>query len=99
MKVRFSDQALGDLRRIGDYIALDSPLRARDFVRELRERAMQLGGNPLAFPLVPRHEHSGIRRRVFRDYLIFYQVEADTVSIVHILHGAQDYETLLFSDQ
>jgi hypothetical protein len=45
-----------------------------DFVHELRERAVQLGGNPLAFPLVPRHEHSGRRRRVFRDNLIFYQV-------------------------
>ena len=62
-------------------------------------RAMRLGDNPLAFPLVPRHEHGGIRRRVFGNYLIFYLVEADTVHIVHILHGAQDYEALLFPDE
>jgi plasmid stabilization system protein ParE len=42
VKVRFSDAALNDLRRIGDYIAQDSPLRARDFVRALRERATQV---------------------------------------------------------
>jgi plasmid stabilization system protein ParE len=71
VKVRFSDEARDDLRRIGDYIARESPVRARDFVRELRQRAMQLADNPLAFALVPRHEHSGIRRRVFRNYLIF----------------------------
>jgi hypothetical protein len=41
-------------------------------------RAMRLGDNPLAFPLVPRHEHSGIRRRVFGNYLIFYLLEATT---------------------
>jgi plasmid stabilization system protein ParE len=41
VKVRFSDAALDDLRRIGDYIAQDSPLRARDFVRALRTRAEQ----------------------------------------------------------
>jgi toxin ParE1/3/4 len=99
VKVRFSDEARGDLRRIGDYIAQDSPLRARGFVRELRARCMRLGDNPLAFPLVPRHEHSGIRRRVFGNYLIFYLLEHDTVHIVHILHGAQDYEALLFPDE
>jgi addiction module RelE/StbE family toxin len=99
VKVRFSDAALRDLRRIGDYIAQDSPLRARDFVRALRERAVQLADNPLAFPLVPRHERSNIRRRVFRGYLIFYQVEADIVSIVRCLHGAQDYEAILFANE
>ena len=98
MKVRFSEEALRDLRRIGDYIAKDSPLRGREFVSELRSRAMQLAENPLAFPLVPRYEHSGIRRRVFRSYLIFYLVEGDIVYIVHILHGAQDYEAILFPD-
>jgi len=99
MKVRFSDEALRDLRRIADHIARDSPLRARDFVHELRERALELADNPLAFPLVPRHKNKGIHRRVFRNYLIFYQVEAGTVDIVHILHGAQDYDALLFSDE
>jgi len=99
VKVRFSDAALNDLRRIGDYIAQDTPLRARDFVRALRERATQIADNPLAFPLVPHHERRGIRRRVFRGYLIFYRAEADTVSIVRILHGAQDYEAVLFADE
>jgi addiction module RelE/StbE family toxin len=99
VKVRFSDAALGDLRRIGDYIAQDSPLRARDFVLALRERAMQLADNPLAFPLIPRHEHRGFRRRVFRGYLIFYRVEADAISVIRILHGAQDYEAVLFADE
>jgi addiction module RelE/StbE family toxin len=98
VKVRFSREARRDLRRIGDYIAQDSPLRARQFVRELRSRAMQLAENPLAFPLVPRHEHNGIRRRVFRDYLIFYLIEGEIVHIVHIQHGAQDYEAILFPD-
>jgi addiction module RelE/StbE family toxin len=98
VKVRFSEAALRDLRRIGDYIAEDSPLRAREFVRELRSRAMHLAENPLAFPLVRRHEHSDIRRHVFRNYLIFYLVKGQIVHIVHILHGAQDYESILFPD-
>jgi plasmid stabilization system protein ParE len=60
---------------------------------------MRLADNPLAFPLVPRHEHKGFRRRVFRGYLIFYRVEASAISVVRILHGAQDYEAVLFADE
>jgi plasmid stabilization system protein ParE len=33
---------------------------------------------------------------VHADYLIFYRVGAELVEVIHILHGAQDYEALLF---
>jgi plasmid stabilization system protein ParE len=68
-------------------------------VRELRAKAQQLGDMPRTFPLVPRYEHHGIRRRPFGEYLIFYRVEEDRVAIVHILHGARDYEALLFPEE
>jgi plasmid stabilization system protein ParE len=98
VKVRLSEEARADLLRIGDHIAKDNPLRAREMVRELRIRAMEIGGNPLLFPLVPHHERSGIRRRVFGNYLIFYLIEDEVVNIVHILYGAQNYEAMLFPD-
>jgi toxin ParE1/3/4 len=47
---------------------------------------------------VPRYEHWGIRRCVHGNYLIFYRVRADAVDIVHVLHGAMDYESMLFPD-
>jgi addiction module RelE/StbE family toxin len=99
VKVVFSDEARRDLASIGDYIAKESPRRALEFVRKLRGEAQKLEHMPLAFPLLPRFEHAGIRRRVYHDYLIFYRVEADHVYIVHILHGAQDYESLLFPER
>jgi hypothetical protein len=46
----------------------------------------------------PRHEHLGIRRRPFGNYLIFYRVGADVVGVVHVLDGARDYERLLFPE-
>ena len=95
MRVDFTEAANQDLLDIGDHIALDSPLRARDFIRLLRRQALRLKDTPRAFPLVPRYESKGIRRRVFRDYLIFYRVDPETVTIIHILHGARDYEALL----
>ena len=46
----------------------------------------------------PAMKHWGIRRCVYGDYLIFYRVREDAVDIVHVLHGAMDYESMLFPD-
>ncbi len=96
MRVVFSQQAKDGLREIALFIARDNKARALSFVGELRAKARDIGSMPRAFPLVPRYEHHGIRRRPHGNYLIFYRVEDDRVSIVHILHGARDYEALLF---
>ncbi|MCJ2045517.1 type II toxin-antitoxin system RelE/ParE family toxin [Methylobacterium sp. J-078] len=96
MIVRITDAAEADLERIGDFIALDNPDRALSFVNEILDRCLRLADAPRGFPLVPRYERSGVRRRPYRDYLIFYRVEDDHVDVLHILNGARDYETILF---
>ena len=96
MIVVFTREAEADLERIGDYIALDNPRRAETFVQELVDRCERLADAPLGFPLVPRYEASGIRRRAYKEYLIFYRVGAEQIEIVHVLGGAQDYEAVLF---
>jgi toxin ParE1/3/4 len=96
MRLVFTDVAERELEAIGDYIALENPARAFSFVRELRKDCAQLTAMPERHPLLPRYQHSGIRRRIYGRYLIFYRVETDTVQILHILHGAMDYEAILF---
>lgn len=98
MKVRFTTEAKADLRQIGDYIAKDNPPRALSLVDQLEQKCLTIATSPKAFPLVPRYEHHGIRRRVHGSYLIFYRVEAEQVVIVHVLHGATDYAAVLFED-
>lgn len=99
MTVVLTISALEDLERIGDYIAASNPVRAYEFIRELREKAQEIGQTPRAFSLVPRYEALGVRRRVYRDYLIFYRIEEDRIVILHILHGAQDYGSILFPEE
>lgn len=96
MNVQLTAEAERDIEAIGDFIAADSPRHARRFLATLREKCSDLGHFPHRFPLVPRYEHLGVRRRVHGDHLIFYRVEPDTVIILHILHGAMDYEPILF---
>jgi toxin ParE1/3/4 len=95
VKVIFTNEALQNLRDIGDYIAEDNPSRALTFVRELREKALGIGRMPRAYPLVGQFDGDDVRRRVHGDYLILYTVEAERVLILFITHGARDYEALL----
>jgi len=96
MIVHLSAEAEHDLEVIGDYIASDNPARALSFLQELRSKCLGLADMPERFPLVPRYEATGVRRRGHGDYLIFYRVEAENVIILHILHGARNYNTILF---
>lgn len=95
MRVVISAAAKNDLIEIGDFIAIHNRERAKSFVNELLQKCEALGDMPRAFPLVPRYECYDVRRLVFRDYLIFYRV-GEMVEIARVLHGAQDYEPLLF---
>ena len=99
MIVVISAAAEADLEHIADWIANQSPHRALTFVRELRERCSALADFPRMFPLVPRYEHRGLRRRPYGDYLIFYHVGENAVEIARIIHGARDYEAILFPQQ
>lgn len=98
MKVEIAAEAERDLVAIANYIARDNPVRALTFLGELRDKCLSLADTPLAFPLVPRYERFGVRRRVHGRYLIFYRVEADQVVVLHVLNGALDFAGMLFDD-
>jgi plasmid stabilization system protein ParE len=98
MRLAFTDAAEQELEALGDYVAFDNPAGALSFVRELRKDCALLATMPDRHPLLARYRASGIRRRVYGSYLIFYRVEGETVQILHILHGAMDYEAILFPE-
>lgn len=95
MIVRLTAEAENDLEQIGDYIAEDNPKRALSFVLALRDKCLSLADAPYGFPLVTRYERHGIRRRVYGNYLIFYRIDGDQVSVIHVLHSARDCAALL----
>lgn len=98
MIVVITAEAEADLESIGDHIAEASPERAISFVQELRQCCEGLAELSERFPVVPRYEHGGIRRRVHGNYLIFYRIGVDTIDVIHVLHGAMDYERALFPE-
>ncbi len=69
------------------------------FIEELRDAALALSEMPNAYPLVPRYERFGVRRRVHGHYLIFYRVEPARILALLITHGARDYGRLLMPEE
>lgn len=98
MIVEIAREAARDLEAIADYIAADNPARAISFIAEMRGACASLAEFAERFPLVPRYERHRVRRRAFGRYLIFYRVEPDKIIVLHVLHGASDYEKVLFDN-
>jgi plasmid stabilization system protein ParE len=98
MIVAISAEAERDLEAIGDYIAADNPARAISFIVDLRAKCLDLASMPRRFPLVARYEAEGVRRRAHGNYLIFYRTGRERIVVLHVLHGATDYATILFPD-
>ena len=96
MIVHISAEAEHDLEAIGDHIAQDNPRRAITFILELRSKCLDLADLSESFPLVPRYEVHGVRRRMHESYLIFYRVEPERLVVIHVLHGSRDYLPILF---
>lgn len=99
MRVVLTDVAYTDLLRIGAAIRVDNPRRAATFVAELYECCQSLSSMPRAFPLLPDWTDRGVRRRPYGNYLIFYRINGELIEILHVLHGARDYEAILFPDE
>lgn len=95
MSVVITDAAWADLFDIVRHVSIDRPRAADRLLDELHEKCNSLALNPLAYPVIDGYEDAGIRRRLHSNYLIFYRVREATVEILHVLHGARDYDALL----
>ena len=94
MRVTLTDTAKADLAAIGDFIRRESPTRAAAFVALLMTHCRGLGENFFRYPPFPISENDSIRRAIFRNYIIFYRVMPDRVSILRIVHGARDLDLI-----
>lgn len=98
MKVRLSARAQRDLQSIFEYLFTDSPEAALRMLDRLEAASVELGDRAKLYPLVPRHEESGFRRRVVGSYSIYYLIDDGMVEVVAVLHSARDHERLLFPE-
>jgi plasmid stabilization system protein ParE len=96
VKVIFSENAERDLEDIADWIARDNPERARSFVADLVRACKSIGRSPRSYPLESRDPT--LRRRLYRSYLIFFDIGPKEVEVLHVIHGARDYVQIVFAN-
>ncbi len=95
-----SPQAYRDLVEIADSIAQDS-IDASDRFLDAAEMTFDcLAETPEIGSLCPFKNPLAVEIRVwpvrqFKRYLIFYRSELNSVSIVRVLHGARDWQSLI----
>jgi plasmid stabilization system protein ParE len=100
--VFLSPEAEMDLERIGDYIARQSgsPKTAFNTIKKIKTRMVELE----AFPMIGKPLSAVIAADTdYRflgcgSYLTFYRYKNGNVFIDRILHGKQDYISILLGD-
>jgi toxin ParE1/3/4 len=90
MLVRWTLPAVEDLKRITRYIRKDNPSSARYVAKTI----FDAGNGLTTFPQRGRNGRiMGTRELVFPGwpFILVYEVRSQTVDILHIYHGAQDW--------
>lgn len=93
-KVRIATSAEYDLESIADYIGLDSPPNAANFVREILAQCYRLAEFPGRHPVVEGYSRP-LRRCPFRGYSIYYLASGGLIQVVHVLNDSRDHRDIL----
>jgi plasmid stabilization system protein ParE len=83
----WTEPALSDLDAIADYIALDKPAAAREWVQRVFRHVEQLVGQPESGSIPKELRDSRYRQIVEPPCRIFYRADGDQVFILHVLRG------------
>ncbi len=94
MKLIYSAPSKNDLRKITNWIAEENPARADSFADEIMVSCEQIKAFPEAYVAIGSFKSEVVRRKPHGNYLIFYQVSAERIEILRIMHGAQNYSDL-----
>lgn len=89
MKVLWTHTAIGHLTSIYEYIRQDSPRYATRMVDRITARTRQIGLFPQSGQAVPEYQTSDIREVIEGPYRLIYQVAADEIRILAVIHGAR----------
>lgn len=99
-KIKITSLAEHDLENIGDYISYDlnNPISAANLINGIKKQINSLTN----FPERNEIENDdvlaklGVRKEYYKNYKIYYVVDADTIYIIRILHMLVNSPTWLY---
>jgi toxin ParE1/3/4 len=90
VKLIWTDQALGDLTNIGDYIADTSEKYAKLTVKKIYDRTDILKQFPRAGRVVPEKNEEKVRELIEGNYRIIYEIASETLIYIQaVYHSAR----------
>jgi len=102
--LRIYPAADADVDEAASFIAQDSIEAALRFYDAVNKTFQQIREHPTRWARyeLDHPRLANVRKRAvggFRNYLVFYQIEADVVEVIRVLHGARDIPSLIAGDQ
>ena len=79
--VFFKETFFNRLENQVEYIALDSPVKARKFKNELLSRIKEIPANPFRYRKSVYFEDNSIRDMIFKGYTVVFRVKKDQIEI------------------
>ena len=99
-KVEWASVAEVDLKRIIDYIAIDSPGNALQILERIRQKVSALYTLPERGRIVPELQEQGIniyRELIISPWRIVYRISDTTVYVLLIIDSRQNVEDILLN--
>ena len=87
VEVVWTEPALADLEAIADYIAVENPAAAGEFVKRVFAHIDKLEQHPRLGPVPPELEDSRYRQIVEPPCRVFYRQQGNTVFILHVMRS------------
>ena len=81
MKIAFKDSFLNRLENQIDYIAQDSPARARKFKNDLLSRIKEISKNPFRYRKSIYFNSDNIRDLIFKGYTVVFRITEDRIEV------------------
>jgi len=95
----WTEPALLDLDDIAEYIALDDPLAASQYVQRVFDRVARLESHPQSGKRPPELHRSPYREVVVPPCRVFYRVEGDVVYILYVMRAERLLRSYLLNQR
>ncbi len=89
MKIIWSPLAIDRTSEIAEYISMDNPIAANQWIDNIFEKVLILKLSPKMGRTVPEINRKEIREIIFGNYRIIYRIEKINISILTIRHTKQ----------
>jgi toxin ParE1/3/4 len=89
MRVHWTENAIGHLVNIYEYIAINSPTYGKRMVDRITRRSEQIAEQPLSGRRVPEYDAEDIRELIEKPYRIVYRIKQNQIDVVAVIHGAR----------